>query len=165
MQLQDYGTRLLEAPHFTDFTKARTGHDFGTVHVPTFLEKPENVAIVLSLLAALSFIGWKVYWSSWIGHPAIWTTACLAVFFFAASGALCLGQTAAALTMCSCWFCRILPLAAACAQLLFSTIKPASKRVPLQLRDCRAFVQVACTTLFAACRSCRRAPTARWRGS
>ena len=86
MKMEDYGARVFTPSHYSDFIKARTGHDFGTVHVPTPLERPEVLAMIVSLLAMLAYVGWKVYTSRWIGHPAIWTAACLFVFAFAASG-------------------------------------------------------------------------------
>jgi hypothetical protein len=87
MKQEDYFVRVFEPKHFSSFIKARVGHDFGTVHVPTMLEKPSVLVMIAVILVLLAFTGWKVYTSSWIGNPWIWTCACVAVFMFAASGA------------------------------------------------------------------------------
>lgn len=87
MKQGDYAAQVFSAADYADFVNKRTGHDFGAPFVPTFFQKPANLAMLAVIMLSLAFIGWKVYNSSWIGHPAIWTAACLLVFWFASSGA------------------------------------------------------------------------------
>ena len=102
MKQGDYAAQVFSAADYADFVHKRTGHDFGAPFVPTFLQKPANLAIVAALLVTLSVVGWRVYTSSWIGHPAIWTAACLLVFWFAASGAHC-ARSCRCATDCFLW--------------------------------------------------------------
>lgn len=84
---QDAGGKVLTPQIYVDFLKRRTGTHFGTVRVPSPLEKPHVLGMLVVTLISLAYVGWQVYTSSWIGHPAIWATACVSVFLFAASGA------------------------------------------------------------------------------
>lgn len=88
MKPEDYQVPMLEPQHFLTFVSDLVKHDFGVVHVPSAFERPEVLTALFIGMLILSYVGWKVYTSTWIGNPWIWTTACVSVFMFAASGAL-----------------------------------------------------------------------------
>lgn len=60
--------------------------DIGPVQEPSILRDPFFVGTFLALLLPMLWCAWKIYTSSWIGSPWIWTTFVLAVFMFATSG-------------------------------------------------------------------------------
>jgi hypothetical protein len=81
-----HGRDMWTVADFNNFLKSRANVDVGTVAEPSILHNPIAVATILILFASAGYGGWKIYTSSWIGHPWIWTTLVLAVFMFATSG-------------------------------------------------------------------------------
>jgi len=75
-----------EPQHFAAFVRRSAGIDVGTVHVPTLLNNPLFVSAALLSLLPLGWQALRIYRSKWFGHPAIWVTAVLLVYGFAASG-------------------------------------------------------------------------------
>jgi hypothetical protein len=73
---------------YAQFVQERAQVDIGPVHEPSVFRDPVFIGTFAVLVIPLLWIGWKIYTSSWIGSPWIWTTFVLAVFMFATSGVL-----------------------------------------------------------------------------
>ena len=82
------GRSVWTAAEFATFVRARAHVDMGSVLEPSILRDPFFIATFLVLLGPMLWGAWKIYTSSWIGSPWIWTTFVLAVFMFATSGML-----------------------------------------------------------------------------
>jgi hypothetical protein len=86
MTAMNMGKSFFEPSDFATFLSQRAAVDVGPVRVPTPLENPA-VLVALLLVFIPGILGaWKIYNSSWIGHPIIWTTLVLMMFMFATSG-------------------------------------------------------------------------------
>lgn len=82
-----YGRGVWDAAKFAKFLEARVHLHLGPVAEPSALNDPVLVTVLLMLLVPGAYAGWRIYTSTWIGNPWIWSTAVLAVFMFATSGA------------------------------------------------------------------------------
>lgn len=82
-----YGRGVWEMSKYVQFLEARVHVSVGAVVEPSALNDPVLLAVVMMLLVPGAYAGWRVYTSSWIGNPWIWSTLLLGVFMFATSGA------------------------------------------------------------------------------
>lgn len=83
-----HGRSVWTVSDIARFVKERAHVDIGPVQEPSILRDPFFVGTFLALLLPMLWCAWKIYTSSWIGSPWIWTTFVLAVFMFATSGGL-----------------------------------------------------------------------------
>lgn len=88
MTPSSHGRTQWTVTDFNNFMRARGHVDIGPVLEPSLLRNPIVLATLLLMLAPAVYGAWKIYTSSWIGNPWIWTTLVLLVFMFATSGVL-----------------------------------------------------------------------------
>eukprot|EP00892_Ulva_mutabilis_P004234 jgi/Ulvmu1/2182/UM013_0027.1 len=88
MTPQVYGRGIWEVTKYTRFLEARVHVHLGPVQEPSALQDPVLLAVLLMLLVPGAYAGWRIYTSSWIGNPWIWSVAVMAVFMFATSGGM-----------------------------------------------------------------------------
>lgn len=82
-----YGRGVWDMAKYVRFLEARVHVSVGHVSEPSALNDPVLLGVLLMLLVPAAYTGWRIYTSSWIGNPWIWSTVLLAVFMFATSGA------------------------------------------------------------------------------
>lgn len=82
-----YGRNVWDASAYVRFLEARVHVHLGPVQEPSAFNDPVMLIVLLLLLVPGAYAGWRIYTSSWIGNPWIWSTAVVAVFMFATSGA------------------------------------------------------------------------------
>lgn len=82
-----YGRGIWDMSKYVQFLQARVHVSVGPIAEPSALNDPVLLGVIMMLLVPGAYAGWRVYTSSWIGNPWIWSALLLGVFMFATSGA------------------------------------------------------------------------------